>query len=71
MNNLKTYSNEKNHQESFFTKLFANDKNTNDIEEIVHKNSKGFDVRASIITLKSKLTNSKVGKTIYKHSEAE
>lgn len=63
---MKAYANEKSHQESFFTKLFANDKNTNDIEDIIQKNAKGFEVRASIMTLKSKVTNSKVAKTVYK-----
>ena len=63
---MKEYINEKNHQESFFTKLFASDKNPNDIEDIIQKNSKGIEVRASIMTLKSKMNNSKISKTSYK-----
>ena len=38
---------------------------------MIQKNARGCEVRASIMTLKSKVTNSKVAKTLYRCSENE
>lgn len=71
-NYLKEYTYEKNQQESFFSKLFSNDKeDKNDIEDIVMKNSKAFKVRANIINLRSKIAVSKSSKINYKCTEAD
>ena len=69
---LNEYNYEKSQQESFFSRLFSNDKaDKQPLDDLVKKHSKVFKVRASIITLRSKISTAKANRTAYKSSEQD
>lgn len=70
---LNEYNYERSQQESFFSRLFSNDGKTNKqpLDDLVKKHSKVFKVRASIITLRSKISTAKANRTAYKSSEPD